>query len=304
MTAPPVQDVSETALMVAVWRARENERPNPLYRDPLALKLAGPRGQEIVSSLPRMRAAAGAWMMAVRTRIIDDLVHEAVGRGVDTVVNLGAGLDTRPYRLDLPRNLRWVEVDYPKILELKAQRLADEKPLCSLKRISCDLTDPLARRALLSEVAHETRNGLILTEGVIPYLTNDEVGALADALRAHPGFRSWIADYFSPFVRKYRQRQTRSLRMQNAEFRFDPHDYFEFFGAHGWRPTKVCWIHEEARRLGRNPPALMWALWRLRGLFMSAARRAQMRRAIAYVLFAPGGASSADTPPLIPNSAM
>ncbi len=292
MTATPIQDVSETALMVAVWRARENERPDPLYRDPLALKLAGERGQEIISSLPKLRTVASTWMMAVRTRVVDDLIREAIGRGVDTVVNLGTGLDTRPYRMDLPRSLRWVEVDYPNIVELKNVRLADENPVCSLERIPCDLSDPVARRVLLSEVAQDTKNGLILTEGVIPYLANEEVGALADALRAYPGFRSWIADYFSPFVRKYRQRETQRLRLQNVPFRFDPPDYFAFFSSHGWRSEKICWIHEEARRLGRNPPAFMWGLWALRGLFMSAERREQMRRFMAYVLFKPAASAA------------
>jgi len=82
MTAAPIQDVSETALMVAVWRAQENERRDPLYRDPFALnyKLAGTRGQEIVAGRPRIRATMGAWMMAVRTRIVDDLIGEVLAR--------------------------------------------------------------------------------------------------------------------------------------------------------------------------------------------------------------------------------
>jgi methyltransferase (TIGR00027 family) len=287
MTAAPIQDVSETALMVAMWRARENERRNPLYRDPFALKLAGPRGQEIISSLPKGRGGVSAWMMAVRTRVIDDLIREAVGRGVDTVVNLGAGLDTRPYRLDLPAHLRWVEVDYPKMLDLKSARLADEKPTCSLRRIPCDLSDPAARQALLSGVAQTTQNGLILTEGVIPYLANAEVGALARDLRAYPGFRCWIADYISPLARKYRQRASWRMRLQNAQFRFDPQDYFGFFESHGWRPAKTCWLYEEARRLGRRPPVLVSGIWALRGLFMTAERREQMRRFMAYILFEP-----------------
>lgn len=277
--------------MVAMWRARENGRRNPLYRDPLALQLAGVRGQEIISSLPKGRGGVSAWMMAVRTRVVDDLVREAVGRGVDTVVNLGAGLDTRPYRLELPADLRWVEVDYPKIIDLKSARLADDRPACDLRRMPCDLSDPAQRQPLLSEVAGNTRNGLILTEGVIPYLANAEVGALAHDLRAYPVFRSWIADYLSPLVLKYRRRATRRMRLQNAEFRFDPQDYLGFFESYGWRPAKICWIYEEARRLGRRPPALVSGLWALRGLLMSAERREQMRRFMAYMLFEPTGSA-------------
>ena len=79
--------------MVAMWRAAENTQPNPLYRDPLALKLAGSRGREIIKDLPM--AGISRWMMAIRTRVIDDLIREAVADGVDLVLNLGAGLDTR-----------------------------------------------------------------------------------------------------------------------------------------------------------------------------------------------------------------
>src|SRR5215469_10556309 len=155
-TAPqPIQDVSETALMVAMWRAAENSHPNPLYHDPLALKLAGDRGKEIIKGLPKGSKSLSHWMMAIRTRVIDDLVREAVANGVDLVLNLGAGLDTRPYRLELPSNLCWVEVDCAKITELKDSRLFGHKPACKLTRVSCDLADVSSRRALLASASEK-----------------------------------------------------------------------------------------------------------------------------------------------------
>src|SRR5215470_4293105 len=93
VASQPIQDVSETAIMVAMWRAAENTHPNPLYRDPLALKLAGGRGREIIDGLPKARTSMSRWMMAIRTRIIDDLIRETVKGGADLVLNLGAGLD-------------------------------------------------------------------------------------------------------------------------------------------------------------------------------------------------------------------
>src|SRR5262249_49846825 len=144
----------------------------------------------------------------------------------DTVLNLGAGLDTRPYRLDLPEDLLWIEADYPNIIELKESRLAGEKPACKLARIPCNLTSTKARQALLSTAAGEAKRALVLTEGVVPYLTETDVGALADDLRSQAVFRYWIVDYFSPYIRRYQRREIKKLRMANAPFRFEPKDYF------------------------------------------------------------------------------
>src|SRR5262249_21551140 len=69
------------------------------------------------------------------------------GRRADLVLNLGAGLDTRPYRMQLPSNLTWVEADRASIIHLKESRLFEEKPFCKLERVSCDLTDDSAREA-------------------------------------------------------------------------------------------------------------------------------------------------------------
>ena len=66
------------------------------------------------------------WSVVIRTHIIDSYIRELIQEGVDTIVNLGAGLDTRPYRLDLPPSLHWIEVDFPHMIQLKEDRLANE----------------------------------------------------------------------------------------------------------------------------------------------------------------------------------
>jgi O-methyltransferase involved in polyketide biosynthesis len=89
-----IQDVSDTAFMVAGFRALETERREPLFRDPLAAKLAGEHGRSILAKLPRVYF--GEWSVVIRTVIIDNLIKRAIAEGVDTILNLGAGLDTRP----------------------------------------------------------------------------------------------------------------------------------------------------------------------------------------------------------------
>ncbi len=283
-----IRDVSDTAFMVATYRARETERPDALFRDPLAGKLAGEHGENIVGHLPR-QALLGGWFVVIRTCIIDEFIEAAIADGIDTVINLGAGLDTRPYRMNLPASLRWIEVDYAKIIELKESRLAGEKPRCHLERIRLDLADIPARQRLLSQIGSRTAKALVLTEGVIPYLSTDDVASLADDLRGQPAFQYWIVDYLSPETTRFRQRAARRMRMENAPFRFEPKDYFGFFGERGWRAKDMRYILEEANRLNRPPrlPLIFGVFAKLRSLFMAKARREAFRKSAAYVLFEP-----------------
>jgi O-methyltransferase involved in polyketide biosynthesis len=80
---------------------------------------------------------------------------------VSTILNLGAGLDTRPYRMELPESLRWIEVDHPHVIELKEASLSGETPRCRLERVKLDLADVDARRTLLDEVAAQSKKILV-----------------------------------------------------------------------------------------------------------------------------------------------
>src|SRR6266851_9695835 len=134
-----IHNISDTALWVAVYRARETERPDALFRDPFARRLSGARGEEIAASMPFSDRATWAWVM--RTVLFDQFITEQIQQGVDLVVNLAAGLDARPYRMDLPSSLKWVEVDLPELLTYKEEILAKEKPVCALDRVRLDLSN-------------------------------------------------------------------------------------------------------------------------------------------------------------------
>ena len=278
-----IQNVSDTAFLVAGFRAAETERERPLFRDPLAAKLAGDHG---IATVPK--TFVGAWSVVIRTVIIDGFIEQAIKDGVDTILNLGAGLDTRPYRMDLPRSLRWIEVDYPHVIDLKATRLAQDEPNCRLERLALDLTDRAARKAFLARVNAEAGKILVLTEGVTPYLTEADVGALADDLRQTDKVRFWITDYFSPEALKFGKKMRRKF-MRNAPFQFTPKDWFAFFAEHGWNASEIRYISEEAERLGRPIPLPLWMrLWvKVAHVLASRGRRERMRRFAAYVLLIP-----------------
>jgi len=96
-----ITHVSDTALMVAACRAYEAEQEDAFVRDPFAARLACERGVAILNAMPY--PAFARFGMAIRTRLLDDLLLEALAAyPVATVLSVGCGLDTRAWRLDLP----------------------------------------------------------------------------------------------------------------------------------------------------------------------------------------------------------
>lgn len=240
--------VADTAFFVAALRAQESARPDALFSDPLAARLAGESGRAFVESLSGRGAMMG-WTVVVRTVLIDRFVLEAVARGAKTVLNLGAGLDTRPYRLDLPASLGWVEVDQAPVIAHKDAALAGETPRCRLERVAVDLTDGAARRELLARVARQEGPALVLTEGVLPYLTEPDVATLLDDLGRHDAFRSLVADYFAPEV--VRARNAAPATGAIPPLRFAPDDWRGFFAARGWTVKELADLAAEGARRGR-----------------------------------------------------
>lgn len=281
----PIEHISDTARWVAVYRAMETERPDALFRDRWARRLAGERGEQIVRNLPRGRSSA--WAMIVRTAVFDELIQRLVEReGVDLVLNLAAGLDTRPYRLPLPAALRWVDVDLPALLAYKGEVLAEDRPVCRYEAVPLDLTDLDARRALFARLGQEGRRVLVIAEGLLVYLSPEQVGQLANDLHAQPSFRWWLIDLASPFVLRWMQRSYgATVRAEGvAPMQFGPAEGADFFRPYGWRAAEYRSFVQEARRLKREM-RFMW-LWRFLNRFAPPARREEFRRASGAALLA------------------
>jgi methyltransferase (TIGR00027 family) len=278
MTPHMIRDVSDTAYWIASHRATESARSDALFRDPLASRLAGERGDRIAKGMPA--AHMTSWSVVVRTVIIDEFIEKAIQEGVKTVLNLGAGLDTRPYRMALPASLKWVEVDFPGVITFKQEQLRDEKPRCQLERVALDLSNDKARREFFAKINSQPGKILVLTEGVIPYLSEAHVALLADDLAAQSQFHFWIVDYFSHDTKKFRHEVQR--KMPNAPFLFWPIDWFGFFKSHGWIPKEIRYLALEGERVKRPIP-LPWIPRVILGLLGYLAPRA---RFIAYKKFA------------------
>src|SRR4029079_3226177 len=147
MAGMPIEHISDTARWVAVYRAMETERPDAIFSDPFARRLAGARGDALVQGMPKGRQMS--WPMVVRTAVMDEIIMRCITKqGVDCVLNLAAGLDARPWRLPLAPTLRWIDVDHPFMIDLKLGEMAKETPKCQYEGVRLDLADGPARKAL------------------------------------------------------------------------------------------------------------------------------------------------------------
>lgn len=193
-----VRHVSDTAL------SNGTERPDAQFRDPFARRLAGERGAQIAAALAISEADSWSWM--ARTYLFDRFLEDQVRLGTDLIVNLGAGLDARPYRMIWPNSLSWVEIDLPEIFDYKEHVLAGEQPTCRLERIRLNLADRTARRRVFESVASRGAKALVVTEGVVTYLSAEDVADLAADLAAVSIFDSWLLDLASPGLLQMMQR--------------------------------------------------------------------------------------------------
>jgi methyltransferase (TIGR00027 family) len=276
--ANPIRNVSDTALWVAIYRAMESERPDALFHDPYARRLAGKRGEAIVAEMPGGKSSS--WPMVVRTAVMDEIVLRCVRQGARTVLNLAAGLDARPYRLDLPADLHWLHVDLPDMLAYFRDNMAAETPRCRLKFIAADMRDAEARREVFARAGG---NGpvLVITEGLLIYLETADVAELARDLHGIAEARWWLSDLATPMLLKYLARRWQG-KLAAAPFRFAPAEGTAFFNPYGWREVEFRSSWDESWRLNRKM-RLAW-LWKLLGKLQSRERQDAGRRMSGIVL--------------------
>jgi methyltransferase (TIGR00027 family) len=250
MPEPLIRSISDTARWVAYHRATESDRPDAIFRDPHARSLAGERGQLIGRKLH-----ANAWAIAVRTYLFDKAIRGLLSREpIEMVVNLAAGLDSRPYRLQLPASLRWVEIDLPEIVDPKRQILSTEKPRCQLEVITQHLGDEARRRTLFSQLNQRAQRIVVMSEGLLTYLDEEKVNSLAADLHAQPHFHYWLIEVVSPKVLQFINRKwAHHFKAAGAPMTFAPADWRKFYRDRGWEPVEFEEMSQTARQMNREP---------------------------------------------------
>ena len=254
-----ITHVSDTALMVAACRALEAECADGFVHDPFAGRLAGERGRHILEALPRpdqMRFG-----IAVRSHFMDELLLEALAsQEIATVVSIGCGLDTRPWRLELPPRLRWIEVDFTDMLDYKDDLLSGETPRCQRERITADVTSAEQRSAVYAAVGPAP--ALMITEGLLMYLPCAAVESLVAEPWRDSGIAHWMSDITtSVFAKALNMDAMHSIRSVQAPDFLHGEQILEAARRNGWVTaarrsylTDMAFAMERIRRLMGDRP--------------------------------------------------
>jgi methyltransferase (TIGR00027 family) len=278
--------VGATAVMVALARAAETASAEPLIRDPFAeLLVSRPElaevGQRVASwwaDRPdeddiefTLDAQQIIDYQAVRTHFFDAYFTAAAEAGIRQMVILAAGLDSRAYRLAWPDDTVVYEIDLPKVLQYKAETLAEHgaEPSTTRRAVPVDLRHDWPK-ALREAGFDETLPTAWLAEGLLPFLPAQAQEAMFASIDELSGAGSRVAvevfgvgeerrkelDAKWAQLQAAREKRGQDVSLSPFELWFDDggrSDSAEWFASHGWT-TQTVDSREEATRLGRPTP--------------------------------------------------
>ena len=198
-------EVQNTSRLVSAWRAIDSSRKNSVYydQDPLAEVLSGPDMIESVKKemieVYRAQEDNEIHPVTLRQLAINNRIMNYTSKDIKQVVVIGAGLDTRPYRLVLPE-VKWFEIDMPEVISMKERILQEENPTLTVKSLtriamnlgtSSNLSHDLKYE--LSSHGHKSSEPtLYLVEGLLMYLSPSVVKNLMSSIVPTAGAQSRI----------------------------------------------------------------------------------------------------------------
>jgi methyltransferase (TIGR00027 family) len=256
-----VKGVGKTAFGVGVMRALEGHARQPLFADPLAEPLlTGWQAAMVANRALRWtflrlleRAGPGFYGAVIcRTRAIDDACRQALADGIAQVVIIGAGMDTRPYRMPEMGAARVWELDLPEVQQAKKAALT--RVLGGLPArvayVPVDLAQRRVGEVLAGAGADPGARTLVLCEAVSLYLP---AGAVEEILAYAGGLPTGSRLVFTYLSRAVADdpgngRWARVLRWQTA---FDPSELARGMAGHGLRRLADLGAEDHQERLLR-----------------------------------------------------
>jgi O-methyltransferase involved in polyketide biosynthesis len=182
-------NVQKTLLITLYAKAMDFRSGNPILHDAMADELVG----RIDYDFTKLNSWGNDNLIVVRARQYDDWIQEFIrGNPSCVVLNLGCGLDTRVTRINPPPAVSWFDVDFPEVIRLRKNFYTDH---LDYRMIESSLTDP----AWLAEIPAE-QPGLVVAEGVLEYLTAENVKLLLNRLTDHFSHGAIAFDVMNSFA--------------------------------------------------------------------------------------------------------
>ena len=177
----------ETYLITLYGKALDNRPENPILSDKFADEVV----RRIDFDFEKLKSPKGASIsLPIRAKHLDNWTREFLATNPEsTVLNLGCGLDSRVFRVDPPASIRWYDVDFPDVIELR-KRLYPERH--NYIMIGSSVTEP----GWLDEIPVD-RPVLVVAEGLVMYLSEKEVIALFSKITEKFPSGQFIFDAYS-----------------------------------------------------------------------------------------------------------
>src|SRR5215207_11145099 len=172
-----MKPISKTAFYCCGVRMQDAASANPVCGDVYAKEFMNEDGLRVLEAF-RDETSPNATNV-VRHRIIDDFLRRELAADPGLcVVTIGAGFDSRPYRLT---GGRWIELDEPQIIAYKNERLPIDRSDNALERIPVDFSADSLEEKL--SAFGDCRRTVVVIEGVFVYLDEEEITRLFATLR-------------------------------------------------------------------------------------------------------------------------
>lgn len=233
-----IKDISQTAILVAGCRAFEHTQKPSLIKDHLAGSLLSTEDVKLFELFKNSaQFSLFNTSVIVRTLVLDNMILNLLSKeDITQVINLGAGLDTRPYRMSLSKELIWWEIDHKNITITKEKALRNYTPNCIVKRKAIDLNSIDKFKIFINKEIDKEKKTLVFSEGILIYLDPEIVSKLLSIFANLSLCTHWITDVGTIKNRNFQKSQSKSTFTQllkHMKFYSSPND--KIYAAHNWK---------------------------------------------------------------------
>ena len=196
-TLPAFTPIEESLFLTLCGRALDSRSPHPILADAMADEIVRKLGYDCdtfhLSASPIIN-------IALRAKKLDQVALRFVASHPDAVgLDLGAGLDTRAFRVAPPPTVDWYDIDFPEVISARGQLIPDRT---NAHGVGTDLTDPDWLDAIPAD-----RPAVIVADGLLAFLTQEDMISLLNRLTSHfpsgevafngySGFAIWAAKHY------------------------------------------------------------------------------------------------------------